>query len=174
MSELLPFMKMSFPGVLKAKLPCRHKGQESSGSEVMGTNPNSHLRCLIWKQTLTKKWQTRRCDARAKQTKTMCFVLGWVTYWERAGKSSSFVVYLQLFTSIWNQLASRDKTSHILINSNSMVLTTQEEMSSSSKARDQIEVGHRATICQAKWHTTVIQNKTLSDKGKVHFFLQMA
>lgn len=109
MSELLPFMKMSFPGVLKAKFPCRHKGQESSGSEVMGTNPNSHLRCLLWKQTLTKKWQTRRCDSRAKQTKNMCFVLGWVTYWEREGKSSSFVVYLQLFTPIWNQLASRDK-----------------------------------------------------------------
>lgn len=103
------FVKMSFPGFLKAKVTCRRKGQEPSSGEVTATNLNSHLSCLLWKQTLTQKWQNRRHDARAKQMKTACFVPGWVTYWEREGKSRGSVVYLQVFTSTWTQPASDDK-----------------------------------------------------------------
>lgn len=65
MSEFLPCE--SFPGVLKAEFPRRRKGQESSSSEVMDTNPSSHLRCLFWKQTHNKRGKNRRPDAMANR-----------------------------------------------------------------------------------------------------------
>lgn len=74
MSEFLPCV--SFPGVLKAKLPRRRKGQESSSSEVTDANPSSHLRCLLWKQTHNKSGKNRRPDAMAKQMKTVCSIPG--------------------------------------------------------------------------------------------------
>lgn len=59
-------------------------------------------------------------------------------------------VFLQLFATTWTQMVSegKKKASCILMNLSNMILTTQEEMSFSSKARHQIEVGswHKALL----------------------------
>jgi len=103
MSEFLPFVEMSFPGVLKAKLPCRRKGQGSSRGEVIDTNPNSCLRRLLWEQTLTQKWQKTGDVTKQRNKWKPRFVLGRATCWEREGKSSCSLAYLPLFTCTWTR-----------------------------------------------------------------------
>lgn len=115
MSEFLPFVKTSFPGVLKAKLPRRCKGQESSRGKVTDLNPQNHLRCLLWKQTLTQKWQKQQTRRNSKTSENHVFcpsaLANWIgsTHRGREGESGSPVLYLQLFTSIWTQVARDDK-----------------------------------------------------------------
>lgn len=57
-------------------------------------------------------------------------------------------VFLQLFTTTGTQTEREEKkTSCILMNLSNMILTTQEEMSFSSKARHQIVVVPWTRIC---------------------------
>lgn len=152
MSEFLPFVKTSFPGVLKAKLPCRRKGQESSRGKVTDLNPQNHLRCLLWKQILTQKWQKQQTGLNSKTSENHVFcpstLANWIgsTHRGRARAVALFCTssFSHPFEPRWLEMT---KTSCILMNSHNIILKSQEETFFSSKVSGEMQVVHCAVIC---------------------------